>query len=100
MGAYVAVKAAIIGVTPKRIIIKDTSSRWGSCAPDRSLAFSWRLVMAPETVQDYVAAHEVAHLRHMNHGQQFWDLVDTLTPHAAAAIKWLRSEGAQLLRTG
>jgi len=93
-------KAAAIDTKPRRIVVKDTHSRWGSCAPDGSLAFSWRLIMAPEFVQDYVAAHEVAHLRHMNHGKRFWALVDELTPHTTAAIPWLRGEGSRLLRVG
>jgi hypothetical protein len=100
LGALVTAKCAVIGATPRRITMKDTSSRWGSCAPDGSLAFSWRLVMAPDFVQDYVAAHEVAHLRHMNHGVKFWNLVDELTAHTHAAIPWLRTEGARLLRAG
>ncbi|HBK08851.1 MAG TPA: zinc metallopeptidase [Acetobacteraceae bacterium] len=100
LGALVIAKAGLIGVIPKRVTIKDTSSRWGSCAPDKSLALSWRLVMAPAFVQDYVVAHEVAHLRHMNHGPNFWALVDQLTPHTKAAIPWLRAEGARLLRIG
>ena len=78
LSALVAVKTTLAGVTPRRIIVKDTSSRWGSCAPDKTLAFSWRLVMAPDFVQDYVTAHEVAHLRHMNHGPAFWHLVASL----------------------
>lgn len=98
--ALAIAKAARLGITPRRISVKDTHSRWGSCASDGSLAFSWRLVMAPELVQDYVVAHEVAHLRHMNHGKRFWALVDNLTPHAAEAIPWLRTEGSRLLRTG
>jgi predicted metal-dependent hydrolase len=62
--------------------------------------FCWRLVMAPQAVQDYVAAHEVAHLRHMNHGARFWALVHRLTPHTDAAIAWLHENGASLLRVG
>jgi predicted metal-dependent hydrolase len=100
LSALAIAKAALIGVVPKRITMKDTTSRWGSCAPDKSLALSWRLVMAPAFVQDYVVAHEVAHLRHMNHGPKFWSLVDELTPHTKAAIPWLRAEGARLLRIG
>jgi len=98
--ALAAAKAARAGLTPLRIAVKDTQSRWGSCAANGSIAFSWRLVMAPEFVQDYVAAHEVAHLRHMNHGTRFWALVDRLTPHTAQAVPWLRGEGARLLRIG
>ena len=100
LSALVVVKSAMLGLTARRIAVKDTRSRWGSCAADGSLAFSWRLVMTPEFVQDYVAAHEVAHLRHMNHGKRFWKLVDRLTPHAAVAIPWLRAEGFRLLRVG
>jgi predicted metal-dependent hydrolase len=87
-------------VTPRRISMKDTRTRWGSCAADGSLAFSWRLVMTPDFVQDYVASHEVAHLKHMNHGKRFWALVNRLTPHTATAIPWLRAEGFRLLRVG
>lgn len=100
LNALASEKAAAIEASPRRLVVKDTQSRWGSCAPDGSLAFSWRLVMAPEFVQDYVAAHEVAHLKHMNHGKRFWALVDSLTPHTAAAIPWLRREGSRLLRVG
>jgi hypothetical protein len=79
-------KAAQAGLRPSRVAIKDTRSRWGSCSPDGVLMFSWRLVMAPPWVQDYVAAHEVAHLRHMNHGPRFWALVTELTPHTDEAV--------------
>lgn len=100
LAALVVAKTAQAGLASKRITVKDTRSRWGSCSPDGSLAFSWRLVMAPTFVQDYVAAHEVAHLRHMNHGPRFWALVAQLTPHTDAAIGWLRIHGAGLLRIG
>ena len=62
--------------------------------------FCWRLVMAPAHVQHYVVAHEVANLRHMNHGAAFWALVERLTPHRAAASRWLAAEGAGLQRVG
>ncbi len=100
IGALVMVKATAIEAKVSRITIKDTTSRWGSCAPDGALAFSWRLVMAPDYVQDYVAAHEVAHLRHMNHGPRFWDLVAHLTSHKARSMVWLNQEGPALLRIG
>ena len=92
--------AAALGVKPRAIRVKDTRSRWGSCAPDGTLAFSWRLVMAPEWVTDYVVAHEVAHLRELNHSARFWALVEGLTPHRDAAVEWLRAEGPALLRVG
>jgi predicted metal-dependent hydrolase len=100
MLALVTEKAAIAEVKPHRVTVKDTRSRWGSCAANRNLAFSWRLVMAPPFVQDYVAAHEVAHLRHMNHGRHFWALVDQLTSHTDPAVVWLRDQGPGLLRVG
>ena len=100
LSGLVAEKAALAQLRPSRVTVKDTRSRWGSCAANRALAFSWRLVMAPGFVQDYVVAHEVAHLRHMNHGQHFWAFVDTLTPHGAVAMRWLRDEGPRLMRVG
>jgi predicted metal-dependent hydrolase len=100
LSALALEKADIAGVRPKRVAVKDTRSRWGSCAADRTLSFSWRLVLAPAFVQDYVAAHEVAHLRHMNHGPRFWALVEQLTPHTTTAMEWLRAEAPRLLRIG
>ena len=96
----VAGKAALARARPARITLKDTSSRWGSCAANGNLAFSWRLVMAPMFVQDYVCAHEVAHLRHMNHGPKFWATVRQITPYTEPAMAWLRSDGMRLLRIG
>ena len=92
--------AARLGVKPKALKLKDTRSRWGSCAPDGTLAFSWRLVMAPDWVLDYVVAHEVAHLRELNHSPRFWAHVARLTPHRDAAVEWLRLNGPALLRVG
>lgn len=96
----VAEKAVLAKARPARITMKDTSSRWGSCAANGNLAFSWRLVMAPLFVQEYVSAHEVAHLRHMNHSPRFWALVNQITPHTIPAVAWLRTEGMRLLRVG
>lgn len=91
-------KAALAGLRPRAVRVRDTSSRWGSCAADGTLMFSWRLIMAPDFVQDYVVAHEAAHLRHMNHGPQFWALAGALTPHRAEATQWLNRHGHGLLR--
>lgn len=90
--------AAQIGARPARISVRDTQSRWGSCSTERSLSFSWRLIMAPAFVLDYVVAHEVAHMRHMNHGPRFWKLVGLLTDHADAAQDWLGVNGPLLHR--
>jgi predicted metal-dependent hydrolase len=92
--------AATLGVRIAAIRLKDTNSRWGSCAPDGTLAFSWRLVMAPDAVLDYVVAHEVAHLRELNHSPRFWAHVERLTPNRETAQDWLRDNGPALLRVG
>jgi len=89
---------AQLGVKPSRITVRDTASRWGSCSSARSLSFSWRLILAPDYVRDYVVAHEAAHLKEMNHGPRFWAHVNGLTPHARKARKWLRENGRNLLR--
>lgn len=93
-------KAELAGMTLTRVTCRDTRSRWGSCTRDGGLMLSWRLVMAPPFVQEYVAAHEVAHLRHFDHGARFWALVETLTPHSARATAWLGAHGAALMRVG
>ncbi|OYV36178.1 MAG: zinc metallopeptidase [Rhodospirillales bacterium 20-64-7] len=98
--ALAAEKARQAGLTPKCVRIKDTRTRWGSCAPDGTIAFCWRLICAPEFVQDYVVGHEVAHLRHMNHGRQFWALTEQLTAHRTEAAAWLAANGQALLRIG
>lgn len=100
LSAQACAKAACAGLRVRRVVVKDTRSRWGSCTADGTLMFSWRLVMAPAWVQDYVAAHEAAHLRHMNHGAEFWALADTLSPHRRMAEAWLRAEGPGLQRVG
>jgi predicted metal-dependent hydrolase len=92
--------AAALAVTIKRIAVRDQSSRWGSCSTTGALSFSWRLILAPSFVLDYLAAHEVAHLMEMNHGPRFWNLVVRLTPDAARAKAWLDAHGSGLHRYG
>jgi len=93
-------KAERIGRRVRRITLRDMKSRWGSCSSDGRLCFSWRLVLAPEFVLDYVVAHEVAHLREMNHGRRFWRLAAELTPEIDDARAWLGDKGDGLLRFG
>jgi predicted metal-dependent hydrolase len=93
-------KSVQAGVAFTRVCVRDTRSRWGSCSAQGALMFSWRLVMAPPFVQDHVVAHEVAHLRHLDHSPSFWALADTLSPHRRAAVSWLQREGPRLLRVG
>ena len=87
-----------LGVRHKRITVRDTASRWGSCTAQGSLSYSWRLILAPAFVLDYVVAHEVAHMREMNHGPKFWKLVRDLVGDPRRAQKWLRDHGAALHR--
>ena len=96
----VLVHADRLGVKAARITVRDTASRWGSCSSNGSLSFSWRLVMAPPFVLDYVAAHEVAHLREMNHGPRFWRHVERMVGDSTAAQEWLRENGSALHRYG
>ncbi len=92
--------AARLDRTVGRIGVRDTRSRWGSCAPSGNLSFCWRLILAPEFVLDYVIAHEVAHLVHMNHGTEFWSAVGSLEVEAKQARAWLNREGESLRRYG
>lgn len=103
IAARAKVKAGLLPAKARplgRVILRDTRSRWGSCAHSGDLSFSWRLILAPEAVLDYVVAHEVAHLAEMNHGPAFWRLVGKLTESVKQPKAWLRREGAGLHRYG
>ena len=89
-----------LGVEPRRIVLRDTVSRWGSCSSTGGLNFSWRLILAPPDILDYLAAHEVAHILHMNHSPMFWKVTRRLFPAADRAEAWLRAHGADLHRFG
>lgn len=88
--------AAMIGRRVARVTLRDTRSRWGSCAQDGALMYSWRLIMAPASVLDYVAAHEVAHMQEMNHSPAYWAVVERLYPSWQVQRKWLHAEGQAL----
>ena len=100
LAAAVARHTAALGVDARRITLRDTTSRWGSCSSSGALNFSWRLVMAPPHVLDYLAAHEVAHLVHMNHSSAFWRVTARLIPDYAHAETWLKGHGVGLMRFG
>lgn len=89
--------AEALGRPYAAIALRDTRSRWGSCTHDGRLMFSWRLAMAPPAVLDYVAAHEVAHLAHMDHSTRFWAQVEALMPGHAPHRVWLRAQGGDLM---
>ena len=96
LAACVARHASALGRRHGRMTLRDTRSRWGSCSGRGDLMFSWRLVMAPPEILDYVAAHEVAHLAHMDHSARFWACVASLMPDHAPRRAWLRRHGASL----
>lgn len=90
-----------LGEDYQRIRVADTGTRWGSCSARGTLSFSWRLVLAPADVADYVAAHEVAHLRHRHHARAFWDTCAELFGRDPAAERqWLKREGHTLFAWG
>jgi predicted metal-dependent hydrolase len=92
--------AAAMGVKFRRLTLRDQNTRWGSCSASGDLSYSWRLILAPPHVLDYVAAHEVAHLKEMNHGPRFWRLVITHCKTAKESRRWLREHGRELHRYG
>ncbi|WP_146589283.1 M48 family metallopeptidase [Puniceibacterium confluentis] len=90
--------ASRLGLRYSRLTLRDTRSRWGSCTAAGGLMYSWRLILAPRAVLDYVAAHEVAHLAEMNHSPAFWDTVTRIHGDWQAPRLWLREQGAALHR--
>ena len=92
--------AAVLGVSIRRVSVRDQTSRWGSCTTGGVLSYSWRLILAPPNVLDYLAAHEVAHLVEMNHSRRFWRLVARICPEWEAAKVWLTAHGNALHRYG
>jgi predicted metal-dependent hydrolase len=94
----VQVWAEAMQVEFTRLSVRDQRTRWGSCSAKGSLSFSWRLVMAPLPVLEYVVIHELMHLRKMNHGKQFWEGVERYCPEYRQHRTWLKEHGAQLAR--
>jgi predicted metal-dependent hydrolase len=100
LAAKTAALAARLGKPAGKVTVGDAASRWGSCSAAGNIKYSWRLVLAPERVMDYVAAHEVAHLAEMNHSARFWRLVETLHGPFEAERNWLKRNGTTLQRYG
>lgn len=89
-------KAALIGKPIQSVTCRDTTSRWGSCTHDGKLSYSWRVIMAPFEVIDYLVAHEVAHLKVFNHSARFWETCRKLTDHTTFGKHWLQQNGSKL----
>jgi len=92
--------AEMLTVSIGAVSVRDTSSRWGSCSHSGALSFSWRLILAPPFVLDYLAAHEIAHRVELNHSKRFWKIVDRIFPNRREAEAWLRTNGSSLHRYG
>jgi predicted metal-dependent hydrolase len=92
--------ARLMGTRFTKVTVRDQSTRWGSCSSNGTLSYSWRLILAPRDVLDYVAAHEVAHLLEMNHGPDFWSLVNSHCPATDRCRRWLKKQGKQLHKFG
>lgn len=90
-------KAAALGLKPAPVRVIDPKTRWGSCTHDGRLMYSWRLILAPPVVLDYLVAHEVAHRVHMNHGKSFWRLCADIAADAPFARRWLDDHGKELM---
>lgn len=98
--AAVAHYCRALNMPARSVTVRDTTSRWGSCSASGKLNFSWRLVFAPAFVLDYLSAHEVAHLVHMNHSKKFWALTESLCPDTERAEAWLNTHGPELYKYG
>lgn len=92
--------AKTIRVKFKKVTVRDTTSRWGSCSPEGNLSFCWRLIFAPRKVMSYIITHEVAHLRELHHGPKFWELVERMDPHYEKQFRWLEENAGELHRYG
>lgn len=93
-------KSRSLGLKPAAVRVMDPKSRWGSCGPDGRIMYSWRLILAPYDVMDYVVAHEVSHRVHMDHSRKFWRLCMELSPQSKQLRQWLRTHGRELLAYG
>lgn len=93
-------KAALIGKHIHSVTVRDTKSRWGSCSHDGKLSYSWRLIFSPSNAFDYVVAHEVAHLQHLDHSKSFWALCQKLSDNYLDGKYWMRNHASELMRYG
>ena len=88
--------APLLGVDFNRIKLSSARTRWGSCSTQGNINIVWRLIMAPQSIIDYVIIHELAHLRYMNHSTRFWQLVKSIYPEYKQAQQWLKNYGHYL----
>lgn len=96
IGARVVYYSPKVGVEPSSVTVRGTGNRWASCSPRRDLAFHWKCMMAPLSVVDYIVVHELCHIRHRDHTENFWNDVDKVMPTFRERKDWLRRHGAGL----
>jgi predicted metal-dependent hydrolase len=96
IASRVAYYAPKVGVTPRAVNVRELGHRWGSCSATGNLAFHWKCMMAPPTIIDYVVAHELCHLQHLEHTDAFWNEVDKVIPQYRERKEWLRKHGASM----
>lgn len=94
----ITARAAMMGVTPARISIRDQKSRWGSCSSTGTISINWRLIMAPPEILDYIIVHELAHLQELNHSARFWKLVEENCPNFRSHERWIKQNGPLLMK--
>lgn len=85
--------ADTINVNPDSTTVRSLRSRWGSCTSDGRLVFNWRLILFPPSILEYVVLHEICHLRHFDHSESFWNLVEEHAPDFEESVEWLKTEG-------
>ena len=85
-----------LGVSFNRITIRGQRTRWASCSFHKNLSFNWKLMLIPESVINYVIAHELCHLKEMNHRGSFWKLVESICPDFKEHRRWLSDRGTEL----
>ncbi|MDF2502168.1 MAG: hypothetical protein K0Q77_2882 [Anaerosporomusa subterranea] len=90
--------ARVIGVKPVSISIRDPKTRWGSCSTRGSINYSWRVILAPPSIIDYLVVHELCHLLEPNHSSRYWGLVESILPDFRTSRHWLKANGGVLMR--
>jgi predicted metal-dependent hydrolase len=93
----VAAHSKTLNVAPSKVVIRNQKTKWGSCSSKKTLSFNWRLALVPDDVLVYIVIHELCHLVHMNHSNQFWRLVEKKCPTYKEHEQWLQNEGLHLL---